>query len=126
MRAIRFDVALLDGFRAVLEAGPDDPGAVAGASAHQMDGVDVWDRSWKGFGWKALLGSECGGPDVSPYAAPARATDLPAALISRVGVAGPSFLAGAGTGGCGMRQSFRSRAGTVEELAYWTNFRRSA
>lgn len=30
------------------------------ASAHQMDGVDVWDRSWNGFGWKALLGSECG------------------------------------------------------------------
>ncbi|QEU96918.1 alpha/beta hydrolase [Streptomyces kanamyceticus] len=46
------------------------------ASAHQMDGVDVWDRGWNGFGWKALLGSECGGPDVSPYAAPARATDL--------------------------------------------------
>ncbi len=46
------------------------------ASAHQMDGVDVWDRGWNGFGWKALLGSGCGAPDVSPYAAPARATDL--------------------------------------------------
>ncbi|MFC8803328.1 alpha/beta hydrolase fold domain-containing protein [Streptomyces anthocyanicus] len=46
------------------------------ASAHQVDGVDVWDRGWNGFGWKALLGSGCGGPDVSPCAAPARATDL--------------------------------------------------
>ncbi|MEU1661861.1 alpha/beta hydrolase [Streptomyces griseofuscus] len=46
------------------------------ASAHQMDGVDLWDRSWNGFGWTALLGSACGTPDVSPYAAPARATDL--------------------------------------------------
>ncbi|MFK0175284.1 alpha/beta hydrolase [Streptomyces xanthochromogenes] len=46
------------------------------ASAHQMDSVDVWDRSWNGFGWKALLGSLCGGPSVSPHAAPARATDL--------------------------------------------------
>ncbi|WP_374105125.1 alpha/beta hydrolase fold domain-containing protein [Streptomyces sp. RK76] len=46
------------------------------ASAHQVDGVDVWDRGWSGFGWKALLGSGCGGPDVSPCAAPARATDL--------------------------------------------------
>ncbi|MFE9122726.1 alpha/beta hydrolase [Streptomyces sp. NPDC007172] len=46
------------------------------ASAHQMDGVDVWDRSWNGFGWKALLGSPSGGPSVSPHASPARATDL--------------------------------------------------
>ena len=45
-------------------------------SAYQMDGADVWDRSWNGFGWQAMLGSARGGPDVSPYAAPARATDL--------------------------------------------------
>ena len=45
-------------------------------SALQMDGADVWDRSWNGFGWQAMLGSARGGPDVSPYAAPARATDL--------------------------------------------------
>lgn len=46
------------------------------ASLRQMDGRDVWDRSWNGFGWSALLGSARGGPDVPPYAAPARATDL--------------------------------------------------
>ncbi|MEY9845261.1 acetyl esterase/lipase [Streptacidiphilus sp. BW17] len=46
------------------------------ASVRQMDGLDIWDRSDNGFGWDSLLGSACGGPDVSPYAAPARATDL--------------------------------------------------
>ena len=45
-------------------------------SATQMDGVDVWDRGWNGFGWRALLGPAAGGPEVSPHAAPARATDL--------------------------------------------------
>jgi acetyl esterase/lipase len=28
------------------------------------------------MGWRALLGDAIGGPDVSPYAAPSRATDL--------------------------------------------------
>ncbi|MBF9070421.1 alpha/beta hydrolase [Streptacidiphilus fuscans] len=54
------------------------------ASAWQMDGLDIWDRSYNGFGWSSLLGSAQGGPDVSPYAAPARTTDLsglPAAFI---------------------------------------------
>jgi len=46
------------------------------ASLRQMDGRDVWDRSWNGFGWTALLGPARGGSDVPPYAAPARATDL--------------------------------------------------
>lgn len=46
------------------------------ASLRQMDGRDVWDRSWNGFGWTALLGDARGGPDVTPYAAPARAADL--------------------------------------------------
>jgi acetyl esterase/lipase len=46
------------------------------ASLWQMDGRDVWDRSWNGFGWDALLGSVRGGPDVPQYAAPARAADL--------------------------------------------------
>lgn len=45
-------------------------------SLRQMDGRDIWDRSWNGFGWTALLGSARGGPDVPPYAAPARAADL--------------------------------------------------
>jgi acetyl esterase/lipase len=45
-------------------------------SAQQMAGVGVWDRTSNQTGWGALLGDAVGGPDVSPYAAPARATDL--------------------------------------------------
>ncbi|MET8983152.1 alpha/beta hydrolase fold domain-containing protein [Streptomyces sp. NPDC004539] len=45
-------------------------------SAVQMAGRGVWDRQDNRFGWSALLGDAAGGPDVSPYAAPARATDL--------------------------------------------------
>ncbi|MFJ3334924.1 alpha/beta hydrolase [Streptomyces sp. NPDC086766] len=45
-------------------------------SAHQMEGVAPWDRAANETGWTALLGDRRGGPDVSPYAAPARAEDL--------------------------------------------------
>ena len=45
-------------------------------SAWQMAGVGVWDRAANDVGWAALLGDARGGPDVSPYAAPARAADL--------------------------------------------------
>ncbi|MFF4836171.1 alpha/beta hydrolase [Streptomyces sp. NPDC001315] len=45
-------------------------------SAHQMAGLGVWDRTANESGWTALLGDRRGGPDVSPYAAPARAEDL--------------------------------------------------
>ncbi|MEH0416675.1 alpha/beta hydrolase [Streptomyces sp. B21-083] len=45
-------------------------------SVHQMAGLGVWDRTANDTGWTALLGAERGGPDVSPYAAPARAEDL--------------------------------------------------
>jgi acetyl esterase/lipase len=45
-------------------------------SARQMTGVDVWDSEANEMAWTALLGAARGGPDVSPYAAPARATDL--------------------------------------------------
>ena len=53
------------------------------ASALQMD-VGPWNRSANELGWTALLGDARGGPDVSQYAAPARATDvsgLPPAFI---------------------------------------------
>ncbi|WP_246078641.1 alpha/beta hydrolase [Modestobacter excelsi] len=53
-------------------------------SAQQMAGIGMWDRISNETGWTALLGESRGGPDVSPYAAPARATDLsglPAAFI---------------------------------------------
>ncbi|MDX3311765.1 alpha/beta hydrolase [Streptomyces sp. NPDC054884] len=45
-------------------------------SSHQMAGLGVWDRTANDTGWTALLGAARGGPDVSPYAAPARAEDL--------------------------------------------------
>jgi len=45
-------------------------------SAWQMAGLGVWDRAANELGWTALLGDARGGPDVSPYAAPARAADL--------------------------------------------------
>jgi acetyl esterase/lipase len=45
-------------------------------STWQMAGQGMWDRTANQFGWTALLGGAQGGPDVSPYAAPARATDL--------------------------------------------------
>lgn len=45
-------------------------------SSGELDGEGVWDRNANAFGWTALLGERRGGPDVSPYAAPARATDL--------------------------------------------------
>jgi acetyl esterase/lipase len=45
-------------------------------STRQMAGLGVWDQGANEVGWTALLGDARGGPDVSPYAAPARATDL--------------------------------------------------
>jgi acetyl esterase/lipase len=45
-------------------------------SAWQMAGLGIWDRAANETGWTALLGAARGGPDVSPYAAPARAADL--------------------------------------------------
>lgn len=43
---------------------------------HPVAGEFVWPASSNHFGWAAYLGCAPGGPDVSPYAAPARATDL--------------------------------------------------
>ncbi|MBV9792554.1 MAG: alpha/beta hydrolase [Actinobacteria bacterium] len=45
-------------------------------SAVQMAGLGVWDHASNEVGWTALLGDQRGALDVSPYAAPARATDL--------------------------------------------------
>ncbi|WP_326609370.1 alpha/beta hydrolase [Streptomyces scopuliridis] len=45
-------------------------------SSLQMAGLGVWDRAANHTGWTALLGDRRGVPDVSPYAAPARAEDL--------------------------------------------------
>jgi acetyl esterase/lipase len=45
-------------------------------SSLQMAGLGIWDHQMNAVGWQALLGDAAGGPNVSPYAAPARATDL--------------------------------------------------
>ena len=45
-------------------------------SSQELDGEGNWDRTSNLTGWTALLGDARGGPDVSPYAAPARAQDL--------------------------------------------------
>ncbi|MER7674859.1 alpha/beta hydrolase fold domain-containing protein [Kitasatospora sp. NPDC096128] len=53
-------------------------------SSHQMAGHDTWDRGSNATAWQALLGDRHGAADLSPYAAPARATDLsrlPAAYV---------------------------------------------
>lgn len=55
------------------------------ADPHPLTGEFVWSRASNHFGWSAYLGRAPGGPDVSPYAAPARAEDLsglPPAFIS--------------------------------------------
>ncbi|MEU5313925.1 alpha/beta hydrolase fold domain-containing protein [Streptomyces sp. NPDC021562] len=45
-------------------------------SSRMLDGTGTWDRNAALYAWDALLGDRRGGPDVSPYAAPARAADL--------------------------------------------------
>lgn len=45
-------------------------------SSRQMAGIDTWDRTSNATAWQALLGDRYGAADLSPYAAPARATDL--------------------------------------------------
>ncbi|MEV4639234.1 alpha/beta hydrolase [Actinoplanes sp. NPDC049548] len=84
-------------------------------SAIQMAGRGIWDRTANDTGWTALLGSARGGPDVSPYAAPARATDL--------GGLPPAFI------DVGSAETFRDedvdyatriwQAGGVAELHVW-------
>lgn len=52
----------------------DDRTCIADSDPHA--GPFVWTRANNCFGWSSLLGGEPGGEDVSPYAAPARASDL--------------------------------------------------
>lgn len=46
------------------------------AASQTLPDTFVWSRENNRMGWRAYLGREPGGPDVSPYAAAARATDL--------------------------------------------------
>ncbi|MGW6717657.1 alpha/beta hydrolase [Streptomyces sp. NPDC054995] len=45
-------------------------------SSKEFTEAVTWPRANNLYGWAALLGPSAGGDDVSPYAAPARATDL--------------------------------------------------
>jgi acetyl esterase/lipase len=84
-------------------------------SARQMAGLGIWDQAANQLGWTALLGDAQGGPDVSPYAAPARAADLSGLP--------PAFI------DVGSAETFRDeavdyasriwRAGGVAELHVW-------
>jgi triacylglycerol lipase len=59
------------------------------ADPHPIVGGFIWTPHNNRFGWSALLGREPGGPDVSPYAAAARADDLsglPPTFISTGGL----------------------------------------
>ena len=55
------------------------------ASSHEVHDLRVWNRAANLVGWGAYLGDAAGSDDVSPYAAPARATDLsglPPAIVT--------------------------------------------
>lgn len=45
-------------------------------SSQMLVDAGLWDAADNALGWTCLLGDRRGGPDVSPYAAPARAADL--------------------------------------------------
>ena len=54
----------------------DDRTCMAEPDPHA--GEFIWTAASNAFGWRSLLGTEPGGPDVSPYASPARAANLAA------------------------------------------------
>lgn len=54
----------------------DRTSSTADAAPHPHTGEYVWTGASNRFGWRSMLGHEPGGGDVSPYCAPARATDL--------------------------------------------------
>ncbi len=53
-----------------------DDRTATSADPHPYTGEYIWTPDANRFGWTALLGQEPGGPDVSPYAAAARADHL--------------------------------------------------
>lgn len=53
-----------------------DDRTVTSADPHPYTGEFIWTADSNRFGWRSLLGQEPGGPDVSPYAAAARARHL--------------------------------------------------
>lgn len=63
-----------------------DDRTVTAADPHPHTGEYVWTANSNLFGWSALLGKEPGGPDVSPYAAAARAETLEGLPPAYIGV----------------------------------------
>jgi len=61
-------------FQLLLEPMLDDRAITYSSTAY--DESTIWNRNDNRSGWTALLGSRIGTDDVSPYAAPARATEL--------------------------------------------------
>jgi acetyl esterase/lipase len=53
-----------------------DDRTVTATEPHPYTGEFIWTPEANRFGWTSLLGKEPGGPDVSPYAAAARAESL--------------------------------------------------
>ena len=54
----------------------DRTGSTTDTDPHPYAGDFCWTRANNRFGWHCMLGEEPGGPGVSPYASPARATSL--------------------------------------------------
>jgi acetyl esterase/lipase len=63
-----------------------DDRTVTATDPHPYTGEFVWTAELNRFGWTALLGKEPGGPDVSPYAAAARAERLEGLPPAFIGV----------------------------------------
>jgi acetyl esterase/lipase len=63
-----------------------DDRSVTTTDPHPYTGEYIWTAESNRFGWTALLGQEPGGPDVSPYAAAARAEKLEGLPATFIGV----------------------------------------
>ncbi len=63
-----------------------DDRTVTSAEPHPYTGEYIWTPDANRFGWTALLGQEPGGPNVSPYAAAARAEKLEGLPPTYIGV----------------------------------------
>lgn len=63
-----------------------DDRTVTDASPNPVSGEFIWTREHNRFAWRALLGCEPGGQEVSPYAAAARAADVSGLPPTWIGV----------------------------------------
>ena len=79
------------GFQHLVSPMLDDRTAVA-SNPNPWTGQFAWTQQDNAFGWSALLGSALGSPDVSPYAAAARAQDLRGLPPTFLSIAGLDLL----------------------------------